>query len=191
MSKFNSQLPKIALKLNKVKYGKGLKLGGWPFIYRFAQGSLEIGEDCAINSNFLSNLIGLYQRTIIIARRTGKIKIGNHVGISGSTLYARDLISVGDYTVIGANCKIFDNDFHSLNPDERRADIYDNLITKPVKIGSNVFIGCNCIILKGSVIGDNCIVGAGSVVHGTFESDCIIAGNPARVISRKDHAEQK
>ena len=36
MSKFNSQLPKIALKLNKVKYGKGLKLGGWPFIYRFA-----------------------------------------------------------------------------------------------------------------------------------------------------------
>ena len=100
------------------------------------------GEDCAINSNFLSNLIGLYQRTIIIARDKGAIRIGNHVGISGSTLYARDLIEVGDYSVIGANCKIFDNDFHSLNPEERKADIYDHLVTRPVKIGKNVFIGC-------------------------------------------------
>ena len=184
MSKFNSQLPKIMLKMNKVKYGKGLKLGGWPFIFRFSQASLEIGEDCAINSNFLSNLVGLYQRTIIIARDKGTVRIGSHVGISGSTLYARELIEVGDYSVIGANCKIFDNDFHSLNPEERKADIYDHLVTRPVKIGKNVFIGCNCIILKGTVIGDNCIIGAGSVVHGTFESGSVIAGNPAKVIKK-------
>lgn len=148
MSKFNSQLPKIMLKMNKVKYGKGLKLGGWPFIFRFSQASLEIGEDCAINSNFLSNLIGLYQRTIIIARDKGTVRIGSHVGISGSTLYARELIEVGDYSVIGANCKIFDNDFHSLNPEERKADIYDHLVTRPVKIGKMYLLDATVLFLK-------------------------------------------
>ena len=47
-----------------------------------------------------------------------------------------------------------------------------------------MFIGCNCIILKGSVIGDNCVIGAGSVVSGTFDANCVIAGNPARVIRK-------
>lgn len=185
MSKFNSQLPKVWLKLNKVSYGKGIKLGGWPFIFRFPQAKLSIGENCSINSNFLSNLIGLYQRTIIIARGEGEIRIGNHVGISGTTLYARELIEVGDDTVIGANTKIFDNDFHSLDPEERRNDVYDTLVTRPVYIGKNVFIGCNSIILKGTTIGDNCIVGAGSVVHGTFPDGVTIAGNPAKIIGRK------
>lgn len=41
----------------------------------------------------------------------------------------------------------------------------------------------NALILKGTTIGDRVIVGAGSVVAGgTFPSDCVIAGNPARVI---------
>ena len=191
MSKVNSYLPRLGLKLNGVKYGKKLKLGGWPFIFRFPQASLEIGDDCAVNSNFISNLIGLYQRTIIIARGRGKVRIGNHVGISGSTIYARELIEIGDDTVVGANCKIFDNDFHSLNPDERRRDVYDHLVTRPVKIGRNVFIGCNSIILKGTVIGDNCVIGAGSVVHGTFGPNCTIAGNPARVIKNHESAGKK
>ena len=40
----------------------------------------------------------------------------------------------------------------------------------------------NSIILKGTTIGNNCVVGAGSVVHGTFGDNCVIAGNPAKVI---------
>jgi len=185
MSKVNSYLPRLGLKLNQVKYGKGLKLGGWPFIFRFPKAHILIGKDCSINSNFISNLIGLYQRTILVARGTGKIKIGDHVGISGSTVYARKYIEIGDCTVIGANCKIFDNDFHSLNPEERKNDVYDNLVLKPVKIGKNVFVGCNCIILKGTVIGDDCVVGAGSVVSGKFPPNSVIAGNPARVIKQE------
>lgn len=189
MSKFNSRLPRLGLKINKVRYGKNLVLGGWPFVFRFPQAKLTIGDHCAINSNFFSNLIGLYQRTIIIARGEGEIKIGDHVGISGSTIYARGLIEIGDYSIIGANCKIFDNDFHSMDVQERNQDIYDHLTVKPVTIGRNVFIGCNCIILKGTVIGDNCVIGAGSVVHGIFEDGCVIAGNPARVIKRGDANE--
>ena len=186
MAKVNSRLPKIWLKINKVVYGKGLRLGGWPFIFRFPEASVEIGDDCSINSNFLSNLLGLYQRTIIVARGKGKIRIGNHVGISGTTLYAREEIVIGDDCIIGANCKIFDNDFHPSDPEERRQDIYDNLVTRPVILGRNVFVGCNCIILKGTKLGDDCIVGAGSVVHGEFPAGCVLAGNPARIIKKAE-----
>lgn len=98
------------------------------------------------------------------------------------TIYARQGIYIEDDVTIGANTKIFDNDFHSLDPEERRNDIFDNLICKDVKIGKNVFVGCNCIILKGTEIGENSIVGAGSVVCGKFEANSVIAGNPARMI---------
>ena len=185
MARINSLLPRLWLKLDKVRYGKGLILGGWPMIFRFPEAEISMGEHCKINSNFFSNLIGLYQRTILVARGKGKILLGDHVGISGTTIYARERVEIGDYSIIGANCKIFDNDFHSLDTEERRNDVFDHLVTRPVKIGKNVFLGCNCIILKGTEIGDNCVVGAGSVVHGKFEANCVIAGNPARVIKKK------
>ena len=60
MFKFNSHLPKLFLKADKVKYGKGLRLIGWPFIFRFPKASVYIGDDVTINSNFFSNLLGLY-----------------------------------------------------------------------------------------------------------------------------------
>lgn len=53
---------------------------------------------------------------------------------------------------------------------------------KLTKIGNNVFIGINSIILMGTTIGDNCIIGAGSVVRGNIPSGTIWAGNPARQI---------
>lgn len=56
--------------------------------------------------------------------------------------------------------------------------------SREIKIGKNCFIGCNSIILKGTVLGDGCVVGAGAVVTGKFEDNCVIAGNPARVIKR-------
>lgn len=184
MLKFNCILPRIMFKANKIKYGNNLKLIGYPFIFRCPDAEIVIGNNCLINSSFFSNLLGLYQRTIIIARDHGRIKIGNHVGISGATIYARDRIEIGDYTLIGANTKIFDNDFHPLDPKERLNDDSSNLVTKPIMIGENVFIGCNCIILKGTEIGDNCVVGAGSVIHGKFLEGSIIAGNPARLIKK-------
>jgi acetyltransferase-like isoleucine patch superfamily enzyme len=53
-----------------------------------------------------------------------------------------------------------------------------------IKIGNDVFIGTNCIILYNTTIGNRSIVGAGSVVRGQFPDDSIIMGNPAKVIMR-------
>jgi acetyltransferase-like isoleucine patch superfamily enzyme len=53
-----------------------------------------------------------------------------------------------------------------------------------IRIGNNVFIGTNCIILLNTTIGNNCIVGAGSVVRGQFPDDSVIVGNPAKIVMK-------
>ena len=172
------------LRLNKIRYGKHLRLLGWPFVFRFKGANIAIGNDVTINSSFFSNLLGLNHRTIIIAKKTGEIIIGDGVGISGATIYAWERIEIGNGTLIGANVNIIDNDFHPVDPQARLEHNNNAVLTAPVTIGNNVFIGMNTIILKGTQIGNNCVVGAGSVVHGKFEDNCVIAGNPAKVIKK-------
>lgn len=98
------------MKATKVKYGKNLLLFGAPVIFNKSGAELTIGDDVTIKSSFLSNLVGLYSRTIIVTRApSAYIHIGNGVGISGATIYARKGISIGDNTAIGGNVKILDN----------------------------------------------------------------------------------
>lgn len=188
----NSNWFKLAMKATKVKYGKNLLLKGIPVIFNKSGAELSIGDNVTIKSSFLSNLVGLYSRSIIVTRAPGaKITIGNGVGISGATIYARKSITIGDNTAIGGNVKILDNDFHPIEVEDRVKLLSDpnggdsDLVpSKPINIGKNCFIGCNAIILKGSVLGDGCVVGAGAVVTGKFEDNCVIAGNPAKVIRK-------
>lgn len=180
---FKSNYFKLIMKLNKVSFGKNLNLYGVPVIFKKKGSELNIGENCTIKSSFLSNLVGLSQRTIIVTRtEEAKIEIGNNVGISGATIYARKGITIGDNTLIGGNVKILDNDFHPIEIKARNLDIKEKIATREIKIGRDCFIGANSLILKGVEIGDGTVVGAGSVVTGKFPDNVVIAGNPARVI---------
>ena len=180
---FKSNYFKLFMKFNKVKFGKNLNLYGIPVVFKKKGSQLIIGEDCSIKSSFLSNLIGLNHRTIIVARtEEAKIKIGNNVGISGATIYARKGITIGDNTLIGGNTKVLDNDFHPLEIEARNIDDKSMIRCKEIIIGQNCFIGCDSIILKGTQIGNGSVVGAGSVVSGKFPENVVIAGNPAKII---------
>lgn len=187
----NSNWFKLAMKATKVQYGENLVLKGMPVIFNKEGATMSIGNNCTIKSSFLSNLVGLYSKTIIITRSAeAEIVIGDNVGISGATIYARKGVYIGDNTAIGGNCKILDNDFHPIDAEERLKLLCDShsgdasglIPTRPIHIGKNCFIGCNSIILKGTILGDGCVVGAGAVVSGRFESNSVIVGNPARVI---------
>lgn len=182
---------KVLMKLMKIEYGKNLKLNGMPIIYNHKGAKLLLGDNVTINSSFLSNLVGLYQRTIIVTRYEGaEIIIGNNVGISGATIYARKSIYIGDNTLIGGNVKILDNDFHPIDQDIRLqqvlsqypGDMADIIPSRGIHIGKNCFIGCNSILLKGTNIGNGCVIGAGAVVSGSFDDNCVIVGNPAKVV---------
>lgn len=51
-----------------------------------------------------------------------------------------------------------------------------------VKIGDNVFIGADTVVLPGVTIGNNVIVGANSTVTHDVPDNTVVAGSPARVI---------
>lgn len=188
----NSNWFKVLMKLTKVEYGKNLLLKGVPVIFNKNGAKLKIGENVTVKSSFLSNLVGLYSRTIIVTRAPGAvIEIGDSVGISGATIYARKGIYIGENTCIGGNCKILDNDFHPIEAEVRNKLLNDPkggdsdfVPSREIRIGKNCFIGCNTIILKGTVLGEGCVVGAGAVVSGKFEGNCVIVGNPAKVIKK-------
>ena len=53
-----------------------------------------------------------------------------------------------------------------------------NIKDLPIKIGNNVWIGGNVILLGGISIGNNCVIGAGSLITKNIPDNCIVVGNP-------------
>ncbi len=177
-----SGLARMQLKAHGVqKVGKGLRVKGRVHIFTRRKNSIEIGDNVTIVSRFRSNPVGIMNPCVLDTLMGGKIKIGNHVGLSGVILASRSSITIGDYTQLGGNVRIFDHNYHSLNPENRRNGRLDSqdVRTAPVVIGNDVFIGTNAMILKGVTIGDRAIIAAGSVVTADVPADEIWGGNPA------------
>ncbi len=93
------------------------------------------------------------------------------------------LIEIGDHVTITDGVQFITHDGGVWVFREQYPDIE---LFGRIKIGNNVFIGLNSIILPNTEIADNCIIAAGSVVKGKFEPNSIIAGVPAKRISGTD-----
>ena len=187
----SNPLVPLMLKLQRIQYGKGCRFFGIPIIVQAGGGKIRIGSRLTLASSFLSNMIGLWQRSVIVARNGGRVDIGDDVSMSGVTIYAFKHIEIGDHTIIGGNTKIFDSDFHPIDPQIRLAneDDKEHTAMKDTIIGKNVFIGCNALILKGVHVGDNAVIGAGSVVSKDVPANCVVAGNPAVVVKHIEGVE--
>ena len=151
-------------------------------LHVFGHGQITIGRDVIINSSLSSNPIGGDMLTVFSLKDTAQLIIGDCVGISNTAITCHDRVTIGSRSLIGGGTKIYDTDFHSL--DYRQRGDYENeiVVSRPVCIGEDVFIGAHCLILKGVTIGDRSIVGAGSVVTKDIPADQVWGGNPARRI---------
>jgi acetyltransferase-like isoleucine patch superfamily enzyme len=183
---FSLRLAQLRRRKIKIAYGLRNQIIGLPRLQLAKDSGLRIGNECTLRSKPESNPIGIDQPiSLCTLLANAKIVIGDRVGISGGSICARQLIEIGSGTLIGANTYIFDNDFHALDPIARASDDYSKVRSAPIRIGSNVFIGARCIILKGVTIGDNSIVRAGSVVTQSIPANVIAAGNPCKVCSEQ------
>ncbi len=182
---------RLVLLANGIRFGKNLTAVGAPRINVSLGGQCSIGDHFYIRTGIRYTEVGLAGSRILVGPQ-GKLRIGNHVGMSNATIIADDSVTIGDHVLIGGGVQIFDTNFHSTNPSvrtggkETRADVKK----APVFIGNNVFIGTNAIICKGVSIGDNAIIAAGSVVAKSVPENEIWGGNPAGFLKRLSPLDQ-
>jgi len=112
--------------------------------------------------------------------RMGGVTIGRNTMISlGAHLdLRRGKIIIGDNCLITSGCRILSHDGAAkmVHPGSSGEGT--------VRIGNNVFIGVNAIILPDVTIGDNAVIAAGAVVTKDVPEAVVVAGNPAREIRK-------
>ena len=167
-----------------VRLGVGTSFHGKTIVRTRHKGSICVGEYSVFNSKGIDNLVGLMTPTILDVRHGGQIIIGNRSGFSSVVMSSMAKIEVGNNVNVGGNVRIFDHDFHSLEPEYRRTnDDRLHIRSRAIKIEDDVFIGTNAIILKGTTIGARSIVAAGSIVFGLqIPPDSLVKGNPAVIV---------
>lgn len=153
----------------KCRYPVRLSIGP---IQTFEKIRLEIGKNGkATVGNFNQNREKLY-----IGVPSGELIMGDHCFFN-----INDSITCIEKVEIGNNCK-FGNNLVIVDHDHNFKTSNPEFISKPIKIGNNVWCGANVVILKGSEIGDNCVIAAGSIVRGKIPNNCIYVKGEIREI---------
>lgn len=165
---------KIKMRIWGVKYGKGFQSRGNMLIYKCPGSNIEIGDNCVFNNKSRYNFRGINHPSILQTGTGGGIKIGNRCGFSGVSIVSSISVELGDYVMCGTNVIIGDRNDHE--------DRYPQWQPKPVRIGNNVWIGMNSVVMRGVTIGNNVIIGANSIVTKDIPDNAIAAGNPCKVI---------
>lgn len=126
-------------------------------------------SEISIGSNTLFG-----SRYWIVANKQTRIRIGK------DCMFSRDVM-------------IRTNDGHSIFDIHTGKNINSSLKdqhTKSITIEDHVWVGAKCTCLYHTKIGKGSIVGAHSLVKRAYPNNCMIAGNPAKII-RKDIAWAK
>lgn len=183
----NTNIGRIQLLSHGFKVPSGMIIDGIVY-WKIGKGSkLSIGQGFKLNSRRASNLVGISNRASFQLIGNSEISIGNNCGFTSTVLSCRSKIEIGDNVKLGANVRLLDHDYHSMNPILRKDAALDgtDVKTKPISIGDDVFIGTNAIILKGVKIGAQSVIGAGAVVSSMdIPPNSIVVGNPAKVINQ-------
>ena len=151
-------------KISKTAIVKDSKIGENTKIWEFANVyGCEIGDNCNIGS---------------YVEIQNDARIGNNVTISSHSFIC-SLVIIEDDVFIGHGVMTINDKYP---PSFRRTGSKENW--KRTQIKKGVIIGSNATILP-VVIGENSIVGAGAVVTKDVPDNCIVAGNPAKIIKKK------
>lgn len=104
---------------------------------------------------------------------------------SGCVLYTGNGISIGEHSMIAANCTLAPVNHQYM---DRQIPIHQQGFPESrggIRIEDDVWIGANCVILDGAWLKKGSVVGAGSVVRGELEEYGVYAGNPLRLIKHR------
>ncbi|WP_303851739.1 acyltransferase [Seleniivibrio woodruffii] len=177
------RLPKSAgatsRKLNddfgSVSIGSGCVVSPGAVIYA----DVSIGNNCLVGDNASIREGAVIGSRCIISRN---VTLNYNVTIGNET-------KIMDNAHITGNCRIGDRVFISVgvvtvnDNNIGRAGYSDGDITGPV-IGDDVSVGASAVLMPSVVIGDNSIIAAGSIVKKNVKPYSVVAGNPAKFVTK-------
>jgi acetyltransferase-like isoleucine patch superfamily enzyme len=180
-------------------------IGTWN--YSDLPANVRIGENCFLERRdsferfrsvqtpglVLGDRVQVYTWTTFNIEPTGALEVGDDSILVGAVFMCADRITIGKRVVISYNVTVADSDFHPRDPQARKADAVASapfgdkssrpqIMTKPVEIGDDVWVGIGAFILKGVRIGRGARIGPGAVVLKDVPEGALVQGNPARIV---------
>ena len=118
-----------------------------------------------------------------------KVEIGDNAVIMmgaviniGAEIGAKTMIDMG--AVLGGRAIVGENSHIGANA--VLAGVVEPASAQPVRIGNNVIVGANAVVLEGVQVGDDAVVGAGAIVTKDVAAGTVVAGVPAKILKVKD-----
>jgi acetyltransferase-like isoleucine patch superfamily enzyme len=156
-------------RLRGVHLGQGVVLFSGAELLRYPA-QIQIGANAVVKSG----------AHICPCNGDASVSIGERTTIGFHTfIYASSAIDIGADCMIAPFVHIVDSDHGTSigTPMNRQPNI-----SRPIRIGNDVWIGAHAVILSGVTIADGAIVAAGAVVREDVAKDTIVGGVPAKVI---------
>ncbi|WP_315536606.1 acyltransferase [Prevotella koreensis] len=157
-------------KNSKLKISSNVQIGYKELAKSKTQTRIKVMEGGTID--FRSHFI-VYEGGYIYVGNNARLILGSGFVNENVQIICRQHIKIGDGATIGPDVVIRDSDEHCISGKENK---------KPIVIGNKVWIGQGAVILKGVNIGEGSVIGTKSVVTHDIPKNCLVAGNPARVI---------
>jgi acetyltransferase-like isoleucine patch superfamily enzyme len=155
----------------------GVRLKGYVWIRKIEiprnYQDIEIGSGAALDRGVVLLCAGPADGSI-------RLRIGPATYINRHTMLdAIESLEIGSRCAIGPGCYLTDHD-HGMDP--MLPPLGQPMISAPTRLGNDVWLGANVVVLKGVSIGDRAVVGAGSVVTKDIPPDAVAVGVPARIV---------
>ncbi|MFW0110144.1 acyltransferase [Rothia sp. P13129] len=161
----------ISAVLSKTLYAKGFK--------EFGHGSTIVSplKMRGVDSICIGENVTIYEGSWLQAESGGTLSIGSGTYIGHRThLHAVKPVSIGEKCVIADNVMI--------NSGEHSREDLSHIVSRgEIRVGHQVFIGQNAVVLAGVTIGDGAIIGAGAVVTKDVPAGAVVAGVPAKPLN--------
>jgi acetyltransferase-like isoleucine patch superfamily enzyme len=179
--------------------------GQWD--YRTLPDNVRLGPECYLERKesfkrfrstrasglVLGQGVTVYTWTEFNVEPAGVLEVGDGSTLVGAVFMCAESIRLGRRVIVSYNVTIADSDFHPRTPAARKQDAIANapqgdrsqrpaVLTQPVVIEDDVWVGIGAIILKGVRVGRGARIGAGAVVTSDVPAGASVAGNPARVV---------
>lgn len=169
---------RIVFRLQGKRFSAGPRFRVYGPLRISGPGSVRFGSDVLIISNAIKPVC---IRTLL---PNAQVTLADKAGLNGTSIQSAVLVEIGELANI-ADAYITDTPAHSLSRNRRSMSVSD-VENAAVRIGRNVWISVQVVVLHGVTIGENSVVGACSLVRADVPANVFGAGNPFRVLRTID-----